>query len=182
MRQGMILAGLMLLACAGCARRVTQLSDFKKYTSSAGRFSIEFPGEPELSDHPTDTKFGTITAHAFILHLGPTEYIASYTDFPETLADVIKRAGAEKHLQAVGPDIARLTQSRIVSDKKVSLGKWPGHEWDLESVGRSTEDSRWRCYLVGDRQYRVGAGWFRGSKPSDEVLSKFFNSLTILAN
>jgi hypothetical protein len=181
MRRLAIVFGLALTALVGCARRTTQVSDFKKFTSPLGRFSVELPGVPEFSDHPVKTKYGTVTAHAFSVRLGAIEFLVVDTDVPQKIADAIKRSSADRALEATGSDLARLTQSRVVSEKTIALGKWPGREWEMQGTGAGPEDSRWQCYVAGDRQYKLCAGWFRGHKPSDEVLNKFFSSFTILS-
>jgi hypothetical protein len=182
MRRWAIVVGLALTALVGCARRTTQVSDFKKFTSPLGRFSVELPGVPEFSDHPVETKYGTVTAHAFSVRLGAIEFLVVDTDVPQKTADAIKRTSADRALEASVSDLARLTQSRVVSEKNITLGKWPGREWETQGVDPNPQDSRWRTFLVDNRQYKLCAGWFRGHKPSDDVLNKFFSSFTILSH
>jgi hypothetical protein len=181
MRPVLFRLSVLLPILLGCAARGAAIGDFKTFTSKAGRFTAEFPGDPPPSDQVTNTKAGNATTHYFIVPVGATAgYAIAYTDVPGSPSEAqIKKFNIGKMLDSARDGIARGKQARIVNESTVMLDNWPGR--DLELVGTGSEDFRWRCYQVKTRLYQMTVGWQKGHEPPKEIVDKFLNSLKISA-
>ena len=116
----------------------------------------------------------------FHLQVGPTEFLAEYCDPPANTPNAQRKAfNTNAALKGAGNGIASGTGSRIAKTSTITLGKWPGREWELVGIGDGKEDFRWRCYYVGLRQYQISVGWLKGNEPTEEIMDKFLNSLKV---
>lgn len=61
---------------------------WRTFTSEAGGFSIDMPGEPQASDQTTDSPLGQITFYFFQAVDGPAQYVVSYNDYPVTAEEL----------------------------------------------------------------------------------------------
>jgi hypothetical protein len=182
MKRVLLQFGILLPAILGCAARGTEIGDFKTFTSKAGRFTAEFPGDPTPTDQDVNTPVGKMTAHTFLLRIGNDfEYLVVYNDPPENLSEEQKKGfSLDGALNGARDGVARTTGSRLVKESNIMLDKWPGREWELAGMGNAAEDFRWRCYYVNRRQYQICVGWLKGNEPPKEVADRFLNSLKIL--
>ncbi len=182
MRRTLCWLCVLLPVMVGCAQRQPKMSDFKRFTSAAGHFSVDFPGEPVEKVRTIPSAVGGLEVHSFILQTGISEYAASFTDLPASIPESRrKHFNVERALAAGRDGVAQATHTRLVSECEIKLGKWPGREWQLEATGAANEDFRWRCYMIDARQYQISVGWLKGHEPPEEILNQFLNSMTINA-
>jgi hypothetical protein len=156
------------------------LRDLKKFTSKEGRFSVEFPGNPELVERNAQTAAGKTTFHMFDLQAGPIEYTVGYRDHPEEYRKVLEK-NINEMLDSARDGYGDATHCRLIKESKLIHNKWPGREWKFEGISPAHEDIRCRCYLVGTRQYTISIVWEKGKKPPEEIIAEFLNSLAISA-
>src|SRR5690348_10696998 len=89
--------GLILAFTAGRAIGA-DASEFKPFTSNEGRFTIAFPGKPDVSKSTIKAPIGDMELHVFRAARGGKEsYTLTYNDYPP---DALKGADAERILDA----------------------------------------------------------------------------------
>jgi hypothetical protein len=174
MQMALVLPVLAVLCFAGEVRSAE--GKWKPYTSKEGRFSILWPGEPEIT-HEKHPKAG----------MGMTRYQAKspgssidllFLDVTDLPADRVKNDGFEGTMKAVKDWIATGTRATVVSEEKVSVGKskHPGKDFVLHLPDRSTY-IRLRACLVGERLYALVLVAPKG-KFEDRSVGQLFESLT----
>lgn len=185
MKRTLFRLGILLPILFGCTARAAEIGDFKMFTSKAGRFSAEFPGDPTPTEQQVDTKVGKMTIHLFVVRIGNQfEYSTAYNDLPGTLTEQqIKTFDVDAALVGARDGITGGTKTKAVKESNISLNnKWPGREWELKATGDANEDFRWRCFIVNRRrQYQICVGWLKGHEPPKEIVDKFLDSLKITA-
>ncbi len=149
MKHALIRIGLLVPLFLGCAKRDIGIGDFKTFTSTAGRFTADCPGVPTASEQERDSPLGKVTTRLFILPIGTeSEYSANYTDPPANVTkEQTKAFNVDMALIGARNGIAGATKSVVINERKITLDKWPGREWELAATGDAKEDFRWRLLL-----------------------------------
>jgi hypothetical protein len=120
------------------------------YTSTDGRFTVNFPQAEVKQDSSTVTLQGTdtTTLHQFSVELanGQVSYMVMYNDYPAGYA-----TGDPQTVLAATRDGA-LDKKTLLSDTVISLNGVPGREF-------TAKDDTWnytvRQYLQGQRLYQL---------------------------
>ncbi len=143
------------------------------YTSTAGRFSVLFPGPPTQNARPlrlSDTV--SVTMHQFQCEEGNSSYLVMYNDYPEQYV-----AGEPQTLlERVRDGIASATKATLNSDQPVDLNGVPGRLLKLTDQLGSTYTVL--DLLDGQRLYQVIVTVGAGS-PANHA-EDFLNSFRIL--
>jgi len=155
---------------------------WKEFSSPEGRFSILFPGMPQIQSRQVPTPDGK--AVSLVIHTLRTfaEYGVIYADYP---------------FEVVGPDMARRVldagvkgavaevQSELTSVREISLEGHPGRAL-REKMPRG-EIMHARMYLVGSRLYQIAITLPKEDglpdsalKAREETASKFLDSFKLL--
>lgn len=141
---------------------------WQPYRSAEGRFSVSMPCKPEVETQ-NNAEDGTTS----IYHncYGPNgSYIVTYSDFREALdSKTMLEAFAE----------GTRSNSTLVSEKPVLLGRLPGREMVLASCDEGTAIIyKWRIYVSGKRIYAITAA--SGDPVGNTAdANKFFASFAI---
>ena len=150
---------------------------WQTYTSTEGRFSASFPGEPSESNQTANTELGEIVNY-FVKHEnGSTQYMVSYADYPneamsgsdpkEVLADSFSKTFESS------PDT-----NKVVSKSEITIEGYPAIEGEIEYT--SGNYVWYRQFLVGDRMYQLLATALTADKDelADEA-EKFHESFKL---
>jgi hypothetical protein len=134
-----VLAGTALL---GAEEKVV----WHKLAPKGGNVEVEFPGKAQ----DKSTKYGR---HFALPVMGDkASYVLSYMDFAGNLdltdKDTIKRA-----LDVARERAAVSLKGELVTEKNITLGKYPGRAFDLSVPGVGVYRSR--VYLTPKRVYQV---------------------------
>ncbi len=142
---------------------MVHVSDFKTFTSKAGRFSVDFPGDPTPSESvAVDNAVGKRTDHLFLLRIGnELQFLAGYCDMPANVT--------EQQLKTFS-----VKEGNITLDKS-----WHGRDSEFEGTD-SVMAHRGHWYYVKNRHYDISVGWLKGHEPPKEIVDRFLNSLKIL--
>jgi hypothetical protein len=170
-----LLVAVVLLAALGLAawfalqpEREVPAEDWVTHTSEEGRFSLQFPREPEHSTREMEGSQGEV--QMLTAELRSRVYAVAYNDYLEnelntfgadTLLDYAMQAGTE----AIGGTIT----------KSVEL-KWndnPGREFWADVPGGK---AHYRIYLAGLRLYRLAIIHAESFEANHE---KFFESFAL---
>jgi hypothetical protein len=174
--RGRIVAQLVLaVLAAGCGGLTVQ-----EYTSTEGRYRVQFAGQPKHQEKIVPTPVGPVTAKFAISdERSGTGRVVMYVDYPPNLfGPGSVNAGLEGACQGM---IAE-GQLTALSKKTVSLNGYPGREVSFDSQpGRPGPkmQGRARLYLVGNRLYQILIAGRTGVIQS-ETIDGFLNSFSLL--
>ena len=132
------------------------------------------PGAPEESVQDMDTDKGQISMHGLNLAERETAYIATYTDYPES---VYKDRDNQSILDDVRDGILVNPPGTLLSEAVISLDGHPGRDITYE-INDGQITFRARVYLVGNRLYQMLAGTTT-DKASNSDIGKFLESFTL---
>jgi hypothetical protein len=148
-------------------------SQWVPYTAKDGSFTVNLPGTPKVETN--SQKVGAINVVSTMYSMGDDSsgFIAvQTTDIPPGAPSLTN----EQRLNgARDGSVANVAGARLVSDKAITLGKWPGREYDV-SVGANLMHCR--IYMVKKRLYMMMALTTDG-KPSMAEVRAFFNSFKL---
>ncbi len=165
------LLAVIALAAVAVGGRADDKPAWKEFTSKEGRFKVLMPATPRQSDHDTESDFGKGVLHMNTARVGDMMYGANYCDFPPTVRDIPIKAFLDASRDGA---IANL-EGKLVSEKDVRLGKYPGREIRID-VGAGRSLFRVRVFLVEQRLYQAvvfGTHEAATSKEADRFLDSF---------
>jgi hypothetical protein len=141
------------------------------YTSSSGRFSVQFPSTPTKSSEPITLPDGSsVSLHVFSVEDSSVAYIVMYNDFPSSYIDDDRQTFLKEMVDAM----AKGTDGTLDSDSAIDLNGDPGRSFSL-TTGKG-EKYTINFYLHGKRLYRVMAV----GSPDPANMQQFLQSFQIL--
>ena len=170
-------ATFLILICAPLALGIQADSDWVKFTSPEGRFSLLVPHEPKL-EVVTDPTNAKLTHNRF------SEFEQSYAFVIEYFDNVIT-GDPEKYLDQARDGIMSAINGTLVRENKISLDGYPGRELELSLTAKSgtVVSGRTRIYAGGSNFYSMSYVW---RKDMDEPLAskigeKYFSSIKFVS-
>ncbi|HUV70741.1 MAG TPA: hypothetical protein VMW15_13830 [Terracidiphilus sp.] len=141
------------------------------YTYAAEGFSASFPAEPTLSKQNVPTDAGSFELRSYIVDLGSTALFVGVCDYGAAIA------GHDPQTSLKGAENGALANSKshMISEQKITLGIYPGLEFDSESDAAHFSA---RIYLVGTTLYQVLTVAPLTDRYADS--SRFLDSFTII--
>ena len=174
--RGRIVAQLVLaFVAAGCGSTAS-----REYTSPEGRYRVQFPGKPKITEQTVPTPVGPIiTKVASTKDWSRTERMVMYADFPGGL---IHTGNKDRMLDGACQGMATEANLVILSKTPIAMNGHPGREVSFETqeghrAGKMT--GRARIYLVGDRLYQVFIAGPTG-RITPETMESFLDSFELL--
>ena len=141
------------------------------YTSTEGKYSVKFPGEPKVSTKKTRSDLGElkITIATYAMADG-NAYMVSHTDFPAAATRPENRGTLYDGVR----DGIKGRDGKVVSEKEIEFGpdKLPGREVVVDK-GKGKQRVKFRVILRDDRLYQVlvtGTTEFAGGKDATRFL------------
>ncbi|HEY9653450.1 MAG TPA: hypothetical protein V6C95_22505 [Coleofasciculaceae cyanobacterium] len=135
------------------AQPITQAepSSWQSFSDQDGGFTVLMPGTPTAKKQTQDSPIGTIDFYSFTTALEDKKvtYLVSYNDFPEAVLSL----PPDILLDGLRSGLIADRTVRLVEEKTISLGEYPGKEFQLEIPGKVA--IRHRAYLVKQRLYQV---------------------------
>ena len=135
-------------ASAPARAAAPQALNWKPYSYPADGFRISFPSAPEVEKNTVPTDVGKIELRSYTTMVSSTALYAGFSDFGTR----IEGTDPDALLQGGKKGALSTSKSRLVSEKKINLGKNPGLEFEGE--GDSFHLSA-RIYLVADVLYQT---------------------------
>lgn len=123
----------------------------KEFKSVEGRFTVNFPGTPNLMETSANTALGPLKTHVAILETGSAVYYVSYTDLPAGLEtpEEIKLGLDSSRDQAVA------NGNRLIVENDVTVAGVGGRELLMEKDGQIM---RARFFYLKKRLYQLIIG------------------------
>jgi len=163
------LTALLVLAAAAA---VSQSAEWKQYVYPNDGFAISAPAKPQAQDQSTDTATGRLQSHTYAIELGgDSGFMVSVTDFGKG-----PNINAKAMLQAARDGSLKSTNSKLISEKEISLEGNPGLEFDFEAPAHH---GRARYYIFQGRLLTLMSIAPAG-KPLSLDTARIFNSLRFL--
>jgi hypothetical protein len=156
-------------------------SEWKPFTSPAGRFSVLMLGAPHEQEKPLGGQSGALVAYIFsTTSPAGKAYMAMYADYPPS---VMKgdRGEIERMIDGARDGALHSAGARLVEEKPIKLDGNFGRELVLEKQDRSMV-SRMRVYVVGARLYTVQALSASGLAMPDPDAERFLDSFKLLSS
>jgi len=156
--------------------RAADNSDFKPFPTKEGKFTISFPGKPDVSTSKVKMPNGEIEMHVAQTMRGKNRepYTVTYNDVPD---DVLKAGDADKIFDSARDGGLAVTQGKLTKETKVAKTDKNPPSRDLEVEIRGTT-AYYRMLLVGNRLYVIMA-YPDGSTGSAERAKLFLDSFKL---
>jgi len=153
---------------------------WKRFTSDEGRFSIQFPGKPEITNAVLDisTNYSITQPCFFVWADRQTEYVVNYTDYPEALQKNLERLGPQQQFDLSQAAVAKRF-GNILNQSDTTLGDNPGREFEFVAGGKANFSGQVRLFLVHQRLYQIMV-IFLTQNPHPKDFKIFFDSFALL--
>lgn len=144
-----VLAALLLLILTDAAINAQQ---WKEFNSAKGKFSVMFPGNPAETVQPTDTDFGKLDIHMFLLKHKNSAYFVSYNEYP---VEHLEKERIDSMLQLIRPSVLRaVEESQLLTQTTVVRDSFPGMQFTF-SFQEGQMKGKHQSFLVGRRFYQI---------------------------
>jgi hypothetical protein len=166
-----LLSGLAVVLLLGAEDKPT----LKEFTSKEGGFSVKLPGKPKEKVQNVQAPSGKAEVQrTYVCASDPkaTYYILDHGMQNLAGAD---RTTLNKVLEEGSKAAEKSLNGKLLNQKQVALGKYPGLEYQIESA-KAGGVYRCRAYIVDGRMYLVtisGPKDLATSKTADEYLESF---------
>jgi hypothetical protein len=165
----LLLALVMMSGCGGA-----QELQWQSFDSDVGRFSVEFPGEPEEQSQSISTAVGSIETWTLMVEEQGAGFSVSFADYPQ---EIIAASETALMLDGARDGAVANISGILLEENEISLDGHPGREIEVE-VKEEDVVVRARFYLVENRLYVIQA-ISETSKVSEDDFVRFLNSFVI---
>ncbi|MEW6494141.1 MAG: hypothetical protein AB1589_16755 [Cyanobacteriota bacterium] len=153
-------------------------SIWKSFSSEEGGFTVLMPGSPTEDQRDINTKVGAVPINLFYV-ARPNEalYGVAYADLPKDVS--LNSLDINQLLNSFASGFAQGSGGRIVSQKTIRIGDFPGREIRLQY--QQGEIGRGRIFLANKRLYQVVVITSKESSLTKSI-EGFFKSFRIVNN
>jgi TonB family protein len=133
------------------------VKEWREFKYEPGNLVVIMPGEPVEMSQSIDSQIGKVPIKLFTAQMGLATYLAMYVEYPI----VFDTPSAIKHSLESGRDLMLGKMgAKLISEKEVAYGKYPGREWNGGSAQFVIHS---RAYIVNQCLYL-----FMAAMPTDE--------------
>lgn len=122
--------------------------EWKSYSYPAEGFSITFPSVPAEKKQNVPTDAGTFELRAYLSEIGEAALYVGICDY----GSAVSGRTSDAVLEGARGGALQNTNSHLISTKKITLGLYPGVEFEAENA---TMHFSARIYLVGTSLYQT---------------------------
>jgi hypothetical protein len=165
-----LLSGLAVVLLLGAEDKPT----LKEFTSRAGGFSVRVPGDMKETVKNVNAPGGKTEVQRTYLYAPSPAAVYLILDRDMSALAKANDATIQTALENGRKAAEKSLNGKLLSEKKVTLGKYPGLEFQIESAKLGIYRSR--VYIADGRMYQVtvmGPKDFANSKTADEFLQSF---------
>jgi hypothetical protein len=154
------------------------VSNWEKFTSGKGKFSVWFPGTPAQTNQFVTNAIVTAEDHFFYVNPDIQDsYVVVYCD-NEKFDDAIKNGKAQIFLEAYESLVVNQAEGKVLFEHETTFENFPSREFEYKAGGKANYSVRVKCIMVGQRVYSVMAVFLAGN-PYPEDRETFFNSFRL---
>ena len=148
-----------------------QTSEWKEYVYAEDGFAISSPVEPHIEKRTLKPVAGEVEAHFYFTPLPGSQMVVMYAPLHPS-----DKRTTEQALNDAKAGIA-LSGARLISEKTISIGKYPGIELEAEDAQYL---QRGRFYAVERRMYTLAVSWPK-DKPIPAEAQRWYDSFRIVS-
>jgi hypothetical protein len=145
-------------------------SDWVKFTSENGRFSVMIPEIPPEKTETTDSSNGPYTTHLFVVKDATSVYLIGFVDYDPSF-----NFNRQAELEANRDNFVKGISATLVSSRATVIDGYSAIEFTAETADRTFKS---RVFMVGRRPYQIVIGSPKGMDDSASV-ERFFNSFKV---
>jgi len=149
-----------------------QTADWKSYSYPADGFQASYPSAPEITKKDIPTDSGSFELRSYIAQVTPVALFIGVCDYGSKVAGT----DPQTLLQGAKNGALANSNSHLVTEKKITLGVYPGIEFEAESDAAHFTA---RIYMVGSVLYQTLVVVPLG-KPYDDT-NRFLDSFQLIA-
>jgi hypothetical protein len=125
-----------------------QTPEWKTYSYPADGFSVSLPSQPNIQKQNVPTDAGTFELRTYVVDVAPSGMMVGVCDYGSELAG----KEPDSVLQGAKNGALKNTNTRLVHERKISLGVNHGLEFEAEN---DTIHITVRVYVAGTTLYQV---------------------------
>jgi hypothetical protein len=152
---------------------VIQANEWKKFSSPEGKFSVWFPGVPDLTNVVISVSNVDFSMPCYFIWNRQTEYAVNYSSLPKILEKLKPEQMFDISQKAVAAEVGK-----IVYKKDIEFENHPGREFEYVVEGKVHYSGRVKLIRVGDSLYQLIV-IFLTSNPHSIDRDMFFNSFQL---
>jgi hypothetical protein len=155
----------------GTAHAETAWQELKSPTCKS---SIQFPGKPTEQKQKVPSAAGELDATMYLFESagGTGAFVLMCNDYPKDLVD---KATSDKILAGARDGAAKQMEGKVVSEKKLTLGGFPGLEVEID-----TGEFRYTARLIlAKTRLHQAVSMMKRDKPNPGDTRKFLDSLKL---
>lgn len=151
-----------------------QTSDWVKFSSAAGNFSLSFPKQPKEEKTTIDKPYPSYTSNLYVAREEGEVFLAGWVDYEASYV-----FNSDKELEASRDNFVKSLKGKLLTSNKILLGTYRG----LDFTGEF-ENSQMKFYfkskvfIVGKRPYMLTYVFLQG-KESIARRNRFFSSFRV---
>ena len=165
-KAGILIAGGIICAVAA----LSQPAAWKEFVYTNDGFAISAPSEPTLQKRIMKPVAGEVEAHIYVVPLKDAQLMLMYAPFHPN-----DKRTPEEALKAAKDGVA-LSGAKVVYEKKISLGDYPGIEIETEDA---EYHQRGRFYVIDRKVYTLAVAAPKDA-PFPTAMSRWYDSFRIL--
>ena len=145
-------------------------SDWAKFTSDQGRFSVLMPGVPEDKVETTPSDHGPYTTHLYVLRNQRNVFLIGYVDYDPSF-----NFNRQAEMEMNRDNFIKGINATLLTTKSLTIDGYQVLEFTAEGQQRIF---RSRVYMVGRRPYQIVIGYPKGVDETANI-NRFFNSFKV---
>jgi hypothetical protein len=152
---------------------VIPTSEWGKFSPPEGKFSVWFPGVPDLTNVVISVSNVDFSMPCYFIWNRQTEYAVNYSNLPKILVRLKPEQIFDIDQKGVAAEVGK-----IVYQKDIEFENHPGREFEYVVEGKVHYSGRVRLILVGDSLYQLIV-IFLTTNPHTIDRDMFYNSFRL---
>lgn len=152
--------------------------NWKKFSSSNGKFSILFPANPATTNLIIHVSTASAEAHVYYVNANVQNTFAiAYVD-NTNIADWTAGTNGEYYLQKIQSSAISQQPAKVVYQQESTFEGYPAREFEYAAGGKANYSVRYKMILVHQRLYYLYVV-FLTANPYPRLRTIFFNSFSL---
>jgi len=149
-----------------------QTPEWKTYSYPTDGFSAAFPSEPQMKSRSVPSDAGSVELRRYLADDDSVGMMIAVCDMGAAIAG----KDPDTLMQDTVNEVRQISNTRLLSEKKITLGVYHGIAYEFESDARHVTS---RIYLVGSTLYQVMVAYPIGKPYADTAW--FLDSFQLIA-
>lgn len=151
-----------------------QTSDWEKFNSTAGNFSILLPKQPKEEKKTTATPYPSYTSTMYTANVAGHLYLVGWVDYEPSFV-----FNTDKELEANRDNFVKAVKGKLLTSNKITLGAYRGLDYTGEFLAGDRQFLfKAQVFIVGKRPYLLTYVFPQGQESIPDG-NRFFSSFRI---